>query len=182
MSRLATLAVCAAVLSSTVVSPVLAAEAARPETQLVVTEKSLDCAGRYIKALDMEKMMLALMNGMIPAVMAQAPASEQVDATIMAKVLEAINEGVVAVLPQMLEEMTPALAAHFTEAEVCAMADFYDSPTGRSIIAKMPAYTQETSAVSAKFIPLLQEEMLTRLCQKIDCDAPSAKSPTRSAS
>lgn len=178
MSRLATLAVCAAVLSSSVASPVLAAEPAAKAS----TAAALACAERYMKALDMEKTMLALMNGMMPAMMAQMPESERVDATVKAKVLEAVNEGVLAVLPQMLEDMTPALAVHFTETEVCAMADFYDSPTGRSIIAKMPAYTQETSVLSAKFVPLMQREMMTRLCQKIDCSGGAAKKPARSDS
>ena len=50
MSRLATLVVCAATLSSSIVSPVLAAEAAQPDTMLVVTEKSLHFPGPLINA------------------------------------------------------------------------------------------------------------------------------------
>ncbi len=178
MSRLVSLAACAAVLSSSIATPVLAAE----PTAKAPSAAAMACAERYMAALDMEKMMLALMNGMMPALMAQMPGNDQVDSAMKAKVLEAVNESVVAVLPEMLKEMTPALTVHFSEAEVCAMADFYGSPTGRSIIAKMPVYTQETSAVSARFVPLMQREMLTRLCQKIDCTGGAAKEPTRSDS
>lgn len=178
MSRLVSLAVCVAVLSSCVVPPALAAEPANKAP----TAAAMACAERYMTSLDMEKTMLALMNGMMPAMMAQMPESDRVDATLKAKILEAINEGVVAVLPLMLKEMTPALAVHFSEAEVCALADFYDSPTGRSIIAKMPAYTQDTSVMSARFVPLMQQEMMTRLCRKIDCTGGAAKTPTRSDS
>lgn len=178
MSRLVSLAVCAAVLSSSLASPARAADPAA----MAPKATAMACAERYMAALDMEKTMLALMKGMMPAMLEQLPDSDQVDATFKAKVVEAINEGVLAVLPEMLKDITPALTVHFTEAEICAMADFYDSPTGRAIIAKMPAYTQDTSIRSTRFVPLMQQEMLTRLCRKVDCTGAAAREPARSAS
>jgi hypothetical protein len=49
--------------------------------------------------------------------------------------------------------MTTAMAKHFTADELAALADFYGSPTGKSAVKKMGAYT-------AEIMPVVQAEVM----------------------
>jgi hypothetical protein len=167
--------VCALVLLQAPLSIAVAAEKTP-----AAPSKARVCAERYIASLNMEDTIIAMMNGMMPGLMAQTPGSEAISADRKALLLETINESVLAVMPQMMEEMTPILAATFTEQEVCAMADFYGSETGRAIMAKMPEFTTKSSQLSSIYVPRMQADFLRRLCAKIDCSG-SAAAPAKAS-
>lgn len=174
MSRILRLAVCAAVFSTSLGSQAIAAEPVAP------TANARACAARYLKALDMGKLMKDTMEGMAPALMAQMPSAESVPEDVKRAILESVTETLGEIMPKMMADLEPAMAATFTEAELCAMAEFYDSPTGRSIMAKMPAFSQASMGATMKYVPLMQEGMTRRLCAKIDCKG--GKPATRSSS
>jgi len=171
MSRLATLVVCAATLSSSIVSPVLAAEAAQPDTMLVVTEKSLDCAGRYMTAMHMDdtmkamtESMVASMKGVLPQV-GSAPERAKIEKAIGIAMKETMDE----IMPRVMEDMEPAMLQVFDEAEMCALADFYESSTGQSIIRKMPVLMQISMDNMTKYMPVIQQKMIDSMCRVYDC-------------
>ncbi len=66
----------------------------------------------------------------------------------------AISERMLALTDyELLEKATvEGLVVHFTAEEIKALADFYESPTGRSVMAKMPVYT-------ASVLPIIQHEI-----------------------
>ncbi|MCS6624778.1 DUF2059 domain-containing protein [Roseibacterium beibuensis] len=72
-------------------------------------------------------------------------------------------------IPQMLDEMTPVYARAFTEAELEAMIEFYDSEMGRSIIRKTMRALPEATQAAMSVVPQMLEKMASRLCQHYGC-------------
>jgi hypothetical protein len=58
--------------------------------------------------------------------------------------------------------MIPLYQKHLTHEEVRALVDFYRTPTGSSVIAKMPALTQESMALGAALGQELASEFQSR--------------------
>lgn len=171
MSRFIRSAVCAIVLFSGFTAPVSAAEAAGPDTMLVVTEKSLDCAGRYMSAMHMDdtmkamtESMVASMKGMLPQV-GQAEERARIEKAMGIAMKETMDE----IMPKVMEDMEPAMLEVFNEAEMCALADFYESATGQSIIRKMPALMQISMDNMKKHLPVIQQKMIDSMCRVYDC-------------
>lgn len=180
MSRLVSLAACAALLSCLGGAPVLAATpvAAAP------SKAALDCARRYNKAMRLEETMAATMKAMLPAMTEQSrdpgrPADPERDKLV----LDAIVEVAVEMTPAIMDALAPVMAAIFTEAEVCGLADFYESPVGQGVVEKMPAFSTASGRVMTEIMPGMQAEMLRRVCTKINCGAVSdPKTAPRTAS
>lgn len=171
MSRFIRSAVCAIVLSSICTTPVLAAEAARPDTLLVVTEKSLDCAGRYMAAMHMDDTMTAMTESMVASMKGMLPqgGSGEEQAKLEKAMGVAMKETMDEIMPKVMEDMEPAMLEVFNEAEMCALADFYESATGQSIIRKMPALMQVSMDNMKKHLPAIQQKMIDSMCRVYDC-------------
>lgn len=173
MSRAISVLLCAVAILQPAGSVAVAAEP---------TARALECTRRYNAAMHMEETMAGMMKGMMPTLMEQERLRS--GATITAEnqrlMVEAAAESSVAMVPKMMDLLTPVMAASFTEGEVCAMADFYGSAEGQSIIAKMPGYTEKSMEAMKDFLPLFQQDMLARFCRKAGCDA--AKMPTATPS
>lgn len=173
--------ICAGAIVQPFASMAIAAEPTAPEP----SSAALACAKRYNKALHVEETMAGLMKGMLPAIIEQERLRSGHGLTTEQETLiaEAMVESTAAMAPEMLDRLAPAMAATFTERELCALADFYGSTEGQTIIAKMPAYSAASSQAMMDFMPIFQRDMLARLCQKLDCNAtPSTKRPTRTPS
>jgi len=63
---------------------------------------------------------------------------------------------------RFLAVLIPLYQKHLTQAEVRALIDFYRTPTGASVIAKMPALTQESMAVGVALGQELANEFVNR--------------------
>lgn len=166
MSRFSPLAVSITVFVSAVTSPTLAAEPAAPVP--VPTPEALDCAARYGAAVHMEKTMVAMIEGFMPTIMARFDREELSD-KVKALFLESAIESAIEFTPKIMDRIVPVMAASFTEAEICGLADFYESDIGQSITSKMPAYTAAASEPMATLIPEFQADILARFCSKFDC-------------
>lgn len=63
-----------------------------------------------------------------------------------------------------------AMVKHLTAGEIKALADFYASPEGRSVMAKMPAYMNEITPVMmqemSRAATAMQEQMVKQAQQK----------------
>lgn len=180
MSRFIRAAVCAAVLSTACTAPAFAAEPAGTAAA-PAPSKALDCARRYNKAMRMADTMEGVMRGMMPVMMQQYGGSGKSDAEAL--VLDAIVESTREIVPAMMDALAAPMVATFTEAEVCGLADFYESPVGQGVVTKMPAFSQQSADAMAKFMPLLQADMNRRICRKIDCNVESSpkKAPVRAS-
>ncbi|WP_395670805.1 DUF2059 domain-containing protein [Phenylobacterium sp.] len=160
--------------------PALAQAQAPAPAQAAVSPRSEALVRRLMKALDMEKQMDALLTATLPGFAARmnsgAQLSEAEKTLVLDTALETMRE---VVTPRLVEAVIPLYAEHYTEAELAAMVTFYESPVGASIMAKTPAMAPKVAAATQALMPAAMEEMLTRLCTKLDC-APSGIKPRRS--
>lgn len=72
-------------------------------------------------------------------------------------------------VPQMIAEMVPVYANIFTEEELVALVEFYDSPMGRSIAEKSVQVMPEANRAVMAVVPQMLEKMATRMCQHYGC-------------
>jgi hypothetical protein len=87
--------------------------------------------------------------------------------------------------PILLRHMQPLVdamiadhATRFTEAELRALAEFYDSPTGRAIAFKQMEYGAASGAQMGEFQMGYLTELLTKFCAEFTCpDQAAASAP-----
>ncbi|MGH0034677.1 MAG: DUF2059 domain-containing protein [Myxococcota bacterium] len=65
--------------------------------------------------------------------------------------------------PELVEMMVDVFDRHFTLEEVEALRDFYATPVGQSIVAKMPAAMQESMAGGQQWGWNLAQDLIERL-------------------
>lgn len=173
MSRI----ICALLCAVAVIKPVGSVAMAAEPVAAAPSARSLDCARRYNDAMHMEDTLAGMMKGMLPMLIEQERQRSGARFTPQQQrsMTEAVMESTSAMAPQLMEGLVPTMAASFTEGELCALADFYSSKDGQSIVAKMPEFTAASMDTMMGFMPQFQQDMMTRYCLKIGCDA--AKRP-----
>jgi hypothetical protein len=62
------------------------------------------------------------------------------------------------------------------------MVAFYESPVGRAITEKTPSMAPKSAQITRDLMPMMQREIVTRLCAKLDCfgEKPAAPKPRAS--
>lgn len=144
------------------------ASAALAET----SQKRLDLARRYIVALDMKKSLMPMMDSMTDVMLQQKMAELDLPEAKRSMVAKALKSAIADAMDEvMLEKMAgalePALAEIFTDVELQAMVDFYESPVGRSIVAKMPAFGAASGPAMAKLMPEMQADLQKRIIENL---------------
>lgn len=139
--------------------------------------KSLDLARRYAKALNMEGTLVSMMGTMMPTLMDQIAQRNggTVPPEVRSILTEVMEESTQAMTPRMIEAMLPAVAETFTEAELQAAVDYYESPLGRSFVAKSPAFMSKVTPAMSALAPEIHKDMNERLCKKVGCDPATLK-------
>ncbi len=126
--------------------PLLLAMAAVPAWAQSAPIDSSDvevAAQAYAATYPMGKMI----EEMRAASIAQAPPAQK---ATLERAFEAMD------VDALQREMTALMAKHFDAGELWALADFYGSPEGRSVLRKMPVYM-------AEFQPFLQQQVMQAL-------------------
>jgi uncharacterized protein len=150
------------------------------QVQAAPSPHKLELAHRYVVAMDMKKNFAPMLDSLMGVMLQQQMSSLKTDAetkALAAQALrEAFNESIQeGMLDKLMAAMEPALAESFTEEELQAMVDFYESPVGRSITAKMPAFGVKSTAAIAKVMPEMQADMENRMLDKLAAIKPKAK-------
>lgn len=168
MSRTIGVLLCAAVVIQPFGSVAFAAEPAATATPTAAAQA---CAVRYIAALHMDKTTKAMTDAMMqPLVeMMTRPGQTKAEAEIQADIIDVMNEATAEITPKVVADMQPALTKVFTEVELCTMSDFYESPIGQSVIARMPMLSGEIAKATAKYMPEMQQRIFERLCKRLSC-------------
>jgi hypothetical protein len=65
-----------------------------------------------------------------------------------------------------VEASAEIYASGFTEQEIAEMDHFYSTPTGQSVIAKLPAMTRQILPIVAAEMPAMMKRGFDRLCKK----------------
>jgi uncharacterized protein len=83
---------------------------------------------------------------------------------------------------ELLDAMEPVYARHFTKGDIDALVVFYSTPTGKKMLAELPAMTQEamqaSSAVMQKYMEHAMQEVQDQIAQMQKDAQPDAKKAT----
>lgn len=129
---------------------------------------------RYIEALHMEQslkpMILSMTEAMVEQQTQRYPRltdaqKKQVAGAINTAVQEVYDKGLI---DKMAEKMIPGMTAVFSVDELKALAEFYESPTGQSIVGKLPAFGQISSKAIVQLMPEMQQELQGRILKNIE--------------
>ena len=133
---------------------------------------------RYFAAIHFEQMMSGIVDQMTPAMMAQMRKTQPniTDAEFQAAT-EAVSESTNEFLKKVTEASIPVYADIFTVEELTKMDEFYETPVGQSIMAKVPEASQKLMPVVMTLMPEFQADVAKRMCSKIDCSAKKADKP-----
>jgi uncharacterized protein len=160
------LAAVAAVLSGT---PAVCADATAPNPRSEVLARKL------FAEMHMDQMMSNMMRQMGPAMIAQA---RQRNSNLSDADAEAISEAAAGSMDDMMKKMIdlsiPLYATTFTEKELQDLVNFYDTPSGQAMLAKMPVLMNKMVPLATQLAPEMVADMTKRICAKTDCSARTA--------
>lgn len=132
------------------------------------SERAIALSQRYVKAAHMEEMMEASLSAMDPRAMFKGEMAKSEDMNLM---FEASQAATRRILPQISARMAPLIAEIYSEDELQAMVDFYESPVGQSILAKTPAMTKAVTAMTYELLPEMMSGMMDDYCARKKCTA-----------
>jgi hypothetical protein len=84
---------------------------------------------------------------------------------------EAMLEEVRGIMPKVFDQMAVIYATDFTEQELTDIDRFYASPTGQSMLAKMPRISQQLVPFVMAQMPALLSRAFDRACERTSCTA-----------
>ncbi|MEW6596490.1 MAG: DUF2059 domain-containing protein [Pseudomonadota bacterium] len=139
-------------------SPAAAAPAALAPQ---VDAKKLELVRRYMDDIHIVDLMNAiggqLANSLMESLMAE---HKEITPAEKAKITKAFDASAREVFPdyfkQVLDASQNVFADAFSEEELKDLVAFYESPTGRSLVAKQPAIAQRTNQIVTQALPALQ--------------------------
>ena len=146
-----------------------------------VSPKSAELVRRLYKAAHIDTTMDSMMASMMPAI---TDAMTRRNPSITAEQKRLLNETVQEVMhdatPKILDRLIPAYAATFSDEELQAVVDFYESPLGSAVVRKMPLMAPKSAELMRQMLPEIETEMVTRVCAKVNCGAAPPPTPKRS--
>jgi hypothetical protein len=131
---------------------------------------SLELARKMFANMHMEQLMSGMMRQMAPAMTAQMRKSNPslTDADAQA-ISDAVSESMGTVMAKVEDRMIPIYASTFTTKELQDVVDFYGSPSGQAMLAKMPILMAKMGPTMAEMMPEMTADIQKRICSKIDC-------------
>lgn len=131
---------------------------------------SVELARKLFSDMHMEQLMSGMMRQMAPAMTAQMRKSNPnlTDADAQA-ISEAVSESMNTAMAKVEDRMVPIYASTFTEKELQDVVNFYGSPSGQAMLAKMPTLMAKMGPTMTELMPEMAADVQKRICAKIDC-------------
>lgn len=127
---------------------------------------------RYLAAIHFDKMMSSMMDAMIPPMVQEQRQSNPNITDAQAKIVtDALKDTMVDFTPKIMDRIAILYADAFSEDELTQIVAFYESPVGQSIITKSTALLAQVGPIMSDIMPGLKDEMVQKICQKMDCGA-----------
>ena len=82
---------------------------------------------------------------------------------------EAVAESTRDLMPKVMDRMIPVYASTFSEKELTDALAFYNSPSGKAMLAKMPAMMAQMGPIMQELTPQMMADVQKRVCAKTDC-------------
>lgn len=165
MRRLALFAFCTGLATATF---------AQAQVQQPAAAEAEALSRRYIAALHMDQslkpMMLSMTEVMVEQQAKRHPnlsdaQRKQLTGAINAAIQDVYDKGL---FDKMADKMIPGMVAVFSVGELKALAEFYESPTGQSIVGKLPAFGQIGGKAVAELMPEMQKDLEARIVKNVE--------------
>ncbi len=142
-----------------------AADAADPGFQRRET-----LARRYFAALHFQAIMDNMMKSLLPVLLdSEIKRYPSVPPKFRQALTDSALESVSDITPLIADETVKAMAKLYTEEELAKLVEFYESPTGQTIMTKAPQMSGLMSGSMRVVAPQMRDRMMAHLCKKIDC-------------
>jgi hypothetical protein len=158
------------VMISAAIAVFAACGAARAQTDAGETPEKLALAREVFQSVNMPQMMdsiTAVTNNMQQSLIRQGTPEQQQKVAIFQRAMNAQMKEVF--IPKIVDQMAHGYARTFTEGELRDIIAFYQSPTGRSMTAKMPAMMRAFTPMIMQDVPELLRGTFTRYCAETPC-------------
>ena len=154
--------------------PVVAQPTAAPAAD-APSARQLELARQLVAASGMNATLSAGLRNSIGQLYATLKPAASADAEARRKVFaDAQADATAKIVPQITESLVNGYARTFSAQELSDVLAFYQSPSGRAMVAKTPQLMQGVTASLFALIPQLRRDMGDEVCAKITCTAASA--------
>jgi hypothetical protein len=134
--------------------------------------RKLELARQLVQISDLKTNMTAAMRNMAGQFAAQGAGTLSPERQAKLKVVADAEADVLPrMVPRIEEAMVQGYARNFTEQELSAALAFYQSPSGRAIVAKTPLLMQGVMVEMVRLTPELRRELGEEICAKTTCTA-----------
>lgn len=153
----------------------LSAEAETREDRLAAARVYIDLA---LADFDMEAMIGLLYQPILDQV---AAGGAVLDAAQQARIHQLFMAAFAEPLPALMRDQAGIMADMFTLAEITALTDFYRTPEGRSVMAKLPQLSAAQQPALNAFIGKTMEALMPQVLAIVNGEAPPATTPEPTA-
>lgn len=131
---------------------------------------SLELAKRMFSEMNMAQLSNSIMTSIEPTMLAQARKSNPALTDEQAKAIsEAVTEASKDMMAKLMERMIPLYASTFSETELQDAVNFYEGPSGKAMLQKMPVLMANLGPIMAELMPQMTADVMRRVCAKTDC-------------
>lgn len=132
-------------------------------TPVSAQQKAL--AERYFKAAGIDRMyadseqLTALINSQLAGMESSLPPAKRADfRTVMEKIKPDMNASIARALAAMRPQLVEVVTRSYSEQELTALVKFYESPEGKSVVAKNPQVMAAMMEVAGQqMAPMMQD-------------------------
>jgi uncharacterized protein len=138
------------------------------------TAKAMALTRRMVVAMHVEENMAPMLRTMLRqqvdlTVAQRNNLSDQQKTQLSSALSEAMDEIFAGgFMSEMMEKLIPAYAEVYSEDELQALVDFYESPMGQRVLRKMPLLGPAAAKVIADVTPKMQADMIEKLTKKLE--------------
>jgi hypothetical protein len=152
-----------------------AAPPAPSPSQAEPSPARLKLAERILDDMGGRANLTAMMNAISSSLFKAMSSNASMPPATVQALKESMTETMDALVPRMLRETAGLYAEDFTEDQLADIAAFYESPTGKVMVAKLPQIGQQSGDLARKYLPDIQAGLMARFCRKVDCTGDQMK-------
>ncbi|HEY1878625.1 MAG TPA: DUF2059 domain-containing protein [Caulobacteraceae bacterium] len=146
--------------------------AATPSASAPPSERQLALARELVEATGISGMLTAELRDVVGQTYASMAPAASPQTEARRKVLEEAQADAMSRLaPKIVQSMVDGYARNFTAKELSDTLAFYESPTGKAMVVKMPQLMRGMTANMIRDLPEIRREMGEEACAKITCTA-----------
>jgi|WetSurMetagenome_2_1015567.scaffolds.fasta_scaffold202444_3 uncharacterized protein len=116
--------------------------------------------------MDLPRVLHAIDAQMFDAIRKQTPNMDPARADRIAAAVEKVQAQI---LPQVMDGMAEAMARNLTSQELSDAVAFYEGPSGRAILQKMPTIMAQGMGSLAVLLPKMREAVIEAACADNGC-------------